>query len=1129
MAEARFRSITIRLAAWFLIVGFVPLFAAATVLYVAADAALVGHEKEKLEALRDLKSEQVDAWLNERAGDIDAIVRDDEVRDLEALLAAPDGTPDAGRRLATARHLLERYVSPGTAWTRIEVVMPEDGRIALATANELVGHSRKDDLAFTRALASSAVAFGPIHRDEYGRPMLSLGRTIQCLSHGGRHVVGVLLADIDVERSLYRLLLDRAGMGTTGEALLVSEDGIALNELRWHGSAPLTLRIDAEPARRAAAGKRGVIAETDYRGEPVIAAYTHVRRLGWGLVVKRDVTEVLHPLGQVLRTLLVVAVSAFVGILLVAVFLSRRLTRPIRASAAAAERVARGEYDVRLEEEGSDELGLLGRAFNRMSASVAAQLRVRDGTSALGRTMLAGSRRELAETLVATVSDLTGASLVAVFERAAGDGTFTPTATVGLSADDLDRFDGTIREGQLGAALLGRTLVHVSSADGIPLRFRTIAGDAAPRELVALPLVVAGEVRAVLLAATLGTFDEPTRDVFASAQLGLSTALANLLESEETERLAFEVGQQNEELTATNEELQSQAEELSEQAAELRTLAVELDERRQQVQEADRLKSEFLSNMSHELRTPLNSVLALSQLMLSRGTGHDLAKESEYLTIIERNGRQLLNLINDILDLSKVEAGHVELRASSFEPSRTARRVAMTIRPLAEQKGLSLRLDQGETETMDGDEDRVAQILLNLLSNAVKFTDTGLVTLSVRDDADDVVFAVTDTGIGISSEDATHIFDEFRQVDGSATRRFEGTGLGLAISRKLARRMGGDVTVESEDGAGSTFSLRLPRRAAATRLGPKQARRLTSKPWDAGPVAASQDAAAPSTPAAAEGGGARILLVEDNPVAALQVRLALQQAGHVVSLATGGREALDALQAGVLPDAVLLDLMMPDVDGLAVLEAIRGERRTRAIPVLVLTAKELTDGDRSALDRHGVRHFVQKGSVDRDRLLALVTDLVTPKRRPGPPALSAPPTGATAGPASSTTASHTVLVVEDHPDSLTVVRALLDSLGLAHVSAADGEAGVRAAREHRPGLILMDVQLPGLSGSDAAHRIKTDPALSHVPVVALTARAMKGDREAFLDGGFDEYVSKPIDVEVLARTIRRWLPVAEDG
>jgi len=324
--------------------------------------------------------------------------------------------------------------------------------------------------------------------------------------------------------------------------------------------------------------------------------------------------------------------------------------------------------------------------------------------------------------------------------------------------------------------------------------------------------------------------ERKVRSGYVSAnELGALSAAFNLMaDTIETEVDIKE--KQKQELVAQTEELQAQSEELLAQTGEL-------ERQRLRVEEADRLKSEFLSNMSHELRTPLNSVLSLTQLMMARGTGKDAAQEAEYLQVIERNGRHLLHLINDILDIARIESGRVQLTLTEIDPGDTCARALEMVRPLAADRGLEIKTGYGHLPRISTDEDKLQQILINLLSNAVKFTDRGEIELAVEAAGDRVRFVVRDTGVGIAPEVLPSIFDKFRQVDGSFTRRFEGTGLGLAICRSLAKILGGEITVESVVGRGSTFTLTLPQTCPE----PQEAADVT-------PVIQSSPAAAPFQP-----------------------------------------------------------------------------------------------------------------------------------------------------------------------------------------------------------------------------------------------------------------------------------------
>jgi signal transduction histidine kinase/CheY-like chemotaxis protein len=638
-----------------------------------------------------------------------------------------------------------------------------------------------------------------------------------------------------------------------------------------------------------------------------------------------------------------------------------------------------------------------------------------------------------------------------------------------------------------------------------------------PLSLYAVPLLYQEELSGVLEVASFADLNAGQREFLDAAAHILAISLYAAVQKDRirglltaTQEANEELAVMNEELQAQTEELQAQSEELQAQTEELRAQTEELERQRLRAEEADRLKSEFLSNMSHELRTPLNSVLALTQLMITRGTGKDAAKEVEYLQVIERNGRHLLHLINDILDIARIESGRVQLTLTEIDPGETCARALETVRPLAVERGLELKANYFDLPRISTDEDKLQQILINLLSNAVKFTNQGEIELAVEAVGDRVRFVVRDTGVGITPEVLPFIFDKFRQADGSSTRRFEGTGLGLAICRSLAEILGGEITVESLVGRGSTFALTLPKNCPEPQEGTDAMSVTRSSPY-------TEPFQSPPVPSVARSEPPLILVVEDNPVATLQIRTVMEEQGYVVQAVPSGAEALAALPL-VRPDGIILDLMMPEVDGFQVLEQIRAMPATATIPVLVLTAKELTPEDRASLANHHIRQLVQKGSLNREELAACVRRLLRIPAAPLPL-----PQAPTPRPPDSRRPGGPILVVEDNRDNLLVITSVLEEAGLKCITATDGQKAVAMAREAPPALILMDMQLPSVCGLEAARQIKADPLLAGIPIVALTAMAMRGDREEILAAGLDDYLAKPFEPQELVRLVRRWL------
>ncbi len=554
-----------------------------------------------------------------------------------------------------------------------------------------------------------------------------------------------------------------------------------------------------------------------------------------------------------------------------------------------------------------------------------------------------------------------------------------------------------------------------------------------------------------------------------------------------------------------NLELETQKKELSAQTHELTEMNAELDMQRRELEQASQLKSIFLANMSHELRTPLNSVIALSGVLSRRLVNKVPDEEYSYLDVIERNGKHLLELINDILDLSRIESGREEVMLSSCAAPEIIDPIMSMLTPLANEKGIALinRTDP-HMPRFYSDPEKVRHIVQNLAANAIKFTDHGTVEISSGQKDNMLFIAVRDTGIGIPEEALERIFEAFRQADDRASRRHDGTGLGLTIARKYARMLEGDITVESTLNIGSTFTLWLPFTVSPKNEAPEHHPYPQHRATDAAVRAVSQ--------------GRKLLLVEDSEAIVIQMCDILREQGYDIRTAKNGIQALARIEEE-LPDAVILDLMMPEMDGFEMLKAIRDTEKTLTLPVLILTARHVTKSELSFLKHNHISQFIRKGDIHREELLNAVAAMFAPT--PQTPAPIPKPRRC------RVTGKPKILIIEDNPDNMRTLQALLcDSCTL--FTATDGPSGLTQAEMHAPDLILTDIALPGMDGFAVLAAFQAHETLREIPVVAVTASAMKGDRETILARGFDAYVSKPIDADALTKTLHQFLDSREE-
>ncbi|HTS58494.1 MAG TPA: response regulator, partial [Terriglobales bacterium] len=679
-----------------------------------------------------------------------------------------------------------------------------------------------------------------------------------------------------------------------------------------------------------------------------------------------------------------------------------------------------------------------------------------------------------------------------------------------LSAFAADEHDGHLRCLRLGEGLIGQCALEkrrMLITDLPPDRTITIRSGlvgAVPRNVIVLPILFEDRVKAVIELASLGSFTAShlafLEQLTASIGIVLNTIEATMQTEgllKQSQQLAAELQAQQKELQQTNEQLAQKAQQLAEQNVEVERKNQEIEQARRALEEkakelalTSKYKSEFLANMSHELRTPLNSILVLGQQLTDNPDGNLTPKQVEFARTIHGAGTDLLNLISDILDLSKIESGTVSVEAEEVFFASLLDAVARPFRHEAETRRLSFEIqtDSNLARSMVTDSKRLQQVLKNLLSNAFKFTEQGGVRLSVRPAVSGwsedhpilstkvavIVFEVTDSGIGIAADKQRIIFEAFQQADAGTSRKYGGTGLGLAISRELASLLGGEIQLHSTPGKGSTFTLYLP----LTYVGPSATARMIreGRPSTVAPLQLSivNVAEHPAEQIAddrenLQPNGAVLLIVEDDPHYARVLCDLAHDKGFQVLTAARGAEAL-ALAREYHPTAVSLDVFLPDMLGWTVLNHLKQDPATRHIPVQMLTL----DGDRHHGLARGAFAFVTKPTTPAalEQALTRIKEYATCRKR--------------------------LLVVEDNPGEQLTIKELLGHDDIDVTIVSTGAEALEAINNQMVDCVVLDLRLPDMSGFDVLARLGDTPSLSDLPIVVFTGKELSPEEDVRL-------------------------------
>lgn len=750
--------------------------------------------------------------------------------------------------------------------------------------------------------------------------------------------------------------------------------------------------------------------------------------------------------------------------------LTRSITKPIRLLKDGTQNIMLGKFEPIVLNR-SDELGDLASDFNKMSTMLGNNYTRLQAYSELVTTLNSLEHIEdVEEKSLHLLCSHTQASVGALY-------------IINRESNMLELVSGyalkskgeTIKSFAIGEGIPGQCAAQgkILEIDDIPAStgFSVDTGliELLPQYIMAVPIMFQERILGVLVLGSMKKFGDLEKEIVNNSVPQLSVAITNAMNDDATRKLSLEIAKRNEELNSKNSELEK----------------------------AYRVKSDFLSSMSHELRTPLNSIIGFSSVLLGPNGDPLTADQRMALEKVLKNGKHLLQLINDILDLSKLESGRMTLSVESEDIPSVVSNCMLIVEPLIQQKKLSLVQDiQQNPPTLTTDIVKVRQILVNLLSNASKFTEKGEILIKVQQQGDMVSFAIKDSGIGIEKKNFELVFEEFKQVDSSNTRKYKGTGLGLPISRKLARMLGGDLTVDSDYGHGSTFTLTIPPTLPQQQQQPVGGKTDLKPQTIPSPPKPTPSLAAIKETLQKQGGkpqGVQILCIDDDPDVIEILRKYLVPEGYSVIGALSGEEGVEAA-VKIKPALITLDIMMPRKDGWQVLRELKQNPDTMNIPVII---HSIVENKPLAMSLGAVD--VMTKPTEPKRLLSLVKRYYQSN-------------------------DQFILLVDDHEDFALAFKDLLKRDGVNVRIATGGKEALKILNESLPSLMLLDLIMPGMDGFQVVRELQQKEEWKKIPVVILSGKELSDDEQRQLNAHIVDYFKKDsFSTAEMTNTIKRIL------
>ena len=791
------KRIRTRFTTWFILLTIVPLFGVLTITYFRQTTVIENQSSDKLIAIRNLKVNQLKNWLSERSGDMRTISTDKELTDLEYVIHKTSFNQNDKIILKNSRQILNRYLNNFPTYEELFIVNPENGKVILSSDKQREGMDKVNNEFFAKALQSRSLIFKNIYTSNtLSKNSMSYSIPIFSSQHAGEHITGILVARINLEKTLYKILLERVGLGETGETLIVNEDVIALNELRWHDDAPLKLKISSEPAINAAAGKTGIAVTIDYRKQNVLAAYTYIPETKWGFICKQDIAELHAPIRKMLLDFIVLYLVTIIIVFFMSYVISKSISKPIINLNHIAKKIKAGNLSARSTYTSTDEVGELSLVFNSMADAIESRIKTQKEVSAISETMIKQtSLHEFSTSLLKHMMKISGANISVFYILNEATAAYEHFVSFGTNKELLKTVNVDKADSEFKNTLDNKSIYFLTTiSEDTILKYKTIANDAIPKEIITIPVVVDSLIIALISLVNINKFDSESFEVLKQSWQSVNVSYSNLLSNERTRILAESLVRTNEQLEEQSGKLKKQSEKLLQNTNELQSANDELEA--------------FAYSVSHDLRAPLRHIDGFTKLLEKRIKDKIDKQSHNYFDNIISSSKRMNQLINDLLVFSRTSTK--DIRKTKVKMKKIVDEAMLPYTINMEYNNIAFIID--EMPNVKVDISLFRQVWENLISNAIKFTiNSKNPEIHIGADKDikgKIVFFISDNGVGFNQKYVDKVFGVFQRLH--SVDEFPGTGIGLANVKRIIMKHGGTIWAEGKVNKGATFFITLP-------------------------------------------------------------------------------------------------------------------------------------------------------------------------------------------------------------------------------------------------------------------------------------------------------------------------------